>query len=45
MLKRVKFTWISAAYCFSAEIYEATALTPTLSCRREFFFTVVTSTG
>ena len=35
MFKRVSFAWISEVYCFSAEIDEATALKPPLSCRRD----------
>ena len=35
MFKRVSFAWISEVYRFSAEIAEATALKPPLSCRRD----------
>ena len=38
MFKEVSFGRISAVYCFSAEIYEATALKPPLSCRRDINF-------
>ena len=45
MFKQVSFAWISEVYRFSVEIDGATALKPPLSCRREIFFTGVTSTG
>ena len=38
MFKQVSFARISAVYCFSAEIDEATALKPPLSCRRDKIF-------
>ncbi|MCH2378451.1 MAG: hypothetical protein MK236_03420 [Pedosphaera sp.] len=38
MFKQGRFAWISEVYCFSAEIDEATALKPPLSCRRDKIF-------